>query len=179
MAHLTVRHLLFAIVLFCGVANAQIAPIGSAERQRLLREATNQLLRDLEEIKRFLVPGVDAPDLQVFNSIRFRVPDGDTDDTMNCFAGREPDGTRVIWVGLGFSRAVAMFIDAQLLAKALNNPAKGDQYTDYIRRKWQENLDRGRRGQDPVMVESPYDYFHAPSNLIDDISATSNELYSG
>jgi hypothetical protein len=71
-----------------------------------------------------------------------------------------------------------MFIDAQLLGRAMHDSAKADQYTEYIRSKWRENLNRSRRGLDPVIPESPQGYFHASTELMNGISRNSNKLYS-
>lgn len=179
MRKATLGILLISILSVCSVAQPQIAPPRSAERKRLLRQATNQLQGDLEQIRRLLAPGVEPSELPVLNSIKFRVPDGYDDDFINCFAGREPDGTREVFVGLGFTQALRMFIDSQLLARALNDPAKGKQYVEYVRDKWQENLARSRVGEDPVAVESPNQYFRASDGLIDAIAHQSNGLYTG
>jgi hypothetical protein len=181
MHHLVRTSLLIAIMSVGSSTNAhaQAAAIGSQERQQLFRQAAKDLILDLEKIRSALIPGVKDTDLPIVNSVKFRVPDNDTDDTINCFAGQEADGTRVVYVGLGFSRALAMFIDAELLAKELNNPAKGQQYIDYIRTRWKENLDRGRRGLDPVFVQSPYEYFHVSDQMVHKIELNSNRLYSG
>jgi hypothetical protein len=159
------------------MASGQIAPYRSPERDKLLHEETVHLLHDLEAIRAALATTIDPIDRQVFNSIAFKVPDGYSDDFINCYAG-EVDGKRVVLVGLGFARAVAMYIDAQLLARRLGNPSLEDRYTDYIREKWQENLRRSQRGQDPIVPESPYEYLHASPDIIKEITSDSNKLYS-
>ncbi len=170
---------LIIIISVSGKLSAQTAPIGSAERERLLNQSTKQLLDDLEQIRRRLASGVDPSELTILNSVEFRVPDAHYDDFINCVAGRDSNGTRVVSVGLGFARAIRMFADGELLARALNDPAKGNEYIEYIREKWNENGARSRKGEDPVPVESPYEHFHASDELIEEISDMSNRAYTG
>ncbi len=160
----------------CSAIPAQVVPKSSQEP---LLEMTRALLKDLKSVKALLLTGVAQRDLPVVNSITFQVPDGYTSDFYNCFAGKDANGNRVVWIGLGLTRALRMFIDNLLIAEVTHDPHRANDYIDYVRGKWRENLSRAKDGLAPVFIESPYTYSPTTIEVLHKISGMSDSLYSG
>lgn len=171
-------------VAICAVAapvfTAGQTPPTPEERGRLLRESTKNLLKELEETRNFISTGLSPSERATVQSIVFRIPDEDTDDTVECWAGIDPiDGKKVIWVGLGFARSVEMYIDAYLLSNAIKHRSEFNDYVELIRVRWRENIERRQKGLPELRIASPYEYFRAPQLVQDSIAQQSAIIWGG
>jgi hypothetical protein len=160
--------------------SAQVAPYNSSERAQLVLAEARSLETDIKTIRPKLFQNLDRHEAEIVAPIEFEVPDGHnlhSDSLNDCYAFRDPFGTPKVHIGLAFARGLHMFIDAQLLSRAMNKPDLGNKYVNYVLAGWAENLRLQQQNLAPRAIESPYTYFDAPRTVRDQIEGPSSRLY--
>jgi hypothetical protein len=161
---------------------AQVLPYDSTERAQLISKQAKALEDDIATIRPQLFRNLGPREAAIVASITFEVPDGEgiNRETVNdCYAFTDNRGRRRVHIGLLFARGLHMFIDAQLLSRAMNRPELGEKYVNYILAGWAENARLQQRNLAPKPIESPYTYLHASQQVLDSIEAPSAEIYGG